>query len=74
MLLSRNKKNITVFLSENFHFLVVKFSVCLNRRVFVMMYPSFNLTGQIRQIFRSLTMKITFAFLYIKSFLKRGST
>ena len=41
--LSRNmKKNISVFfffffgLSENFQFLVVKFSVYLNRRVFVM--------------------------------------
>ena len=29
-------KNIRLFLSENFHFLVVKFSVYLNRRVFVM--------------------------------------
>ena len=29
-------KNIRFFLSENFHFLVVKFSVYLNRRVFVM--------------------------------------
>ena len=28
-------KNIRIF-SENFHFLVVKFSVYLNRRVFVM--------------------------------------
>ena len=28
--------NIGFFLSENFHFLVVKFSVYLNRRVFVM--------------------------------------
>ena len=27
---------ISAFLSENFHFLVVKFSVYLNRRVFVM--------------------------------------
>ena len=27
------------FLSENFHFLVVKFSVYLNRRVFVMLSP-----------------------------------
>ena len=34
--LSRNMKNIRIFLSENFHFLVVKFSVYLNRRVFVM--------------------------------------
>ena len=31
-------KNIRTFLSENFLFLVVKFSVYLNRRVFVMRY------------------------------------
>ena len=29
-------KNLRIFLSENFHFLVVKFSVYLNRCVFVM--------------------------------------
>ena len=29
-------KNIRVFLSENFQFLEVKFSIDLNRRVFVM--------------------------------------
>ena len=29
-------KNIRVFVSENFQFLVVKFSIYLNRRVFVM--------------------------------------
>ena len=29
-------KNIRYFLSENFHFLVVKFSVYLNRHVFIM--------------------------------------
>ena len=29
-------KNISIFLSEKFHFLVVKFSVYLNRHVFVM--------------------------------------
>ena len=34
--MSRNMKNIRIFLSENFHFLVVKFSICLNRHVFVM--------------------------------------
>ena len=28
--------NIGVFLSESFQFLEVKFSICLNRRVFVM--------------------------------------
>ena len=36
MILSRNKKKISEFLSENFQFLVVKFSIYLNRRVFVM--------------------------------------
>ena len=30
-------KNIRVFLSENFQFLEVKFSIYLNRRVFVML-------------------------------------
>ena len=29
-------KNISIFLSENFQFLEVKFSIYLNRRVFVM--------------------------------------
>ena len=29
-------KNIRVFLSENFQFLEIKFSIYLNRRVFVM--------------------------------------
>ena len=34
-------KNIRFFFfSENFHFLVVKFSVCLNRRDFVVFYFS----------------------------------
>ena len=36
--LSRNMKNIRVFLSENFQFLEVKFSIYLNRRVFVMIF------------------------------------
>ena len=35
--LSRNMKNIGIFLSENFQFLVVKFSIYLNRCVFVML-------------------------------------
>ena len=30
--------NIRIFLYENFHFLVVKFSVYLNRRVFVIWF------------------------------------
>ena len=33
---SRNMKNIVVFVSENFKFLEEKFSIYLNRRVFVM--------------------------------------
>ena len=33
---SRNMKNIRVFLTENFHFLAVNFSVYLKRRDFVM--------------------------------------
>ena len=34
--LSRNTKNISDFLSEIFHFLVVRFSINLNRHAFVM--------------------------------------
>ena len=34
------KKKKSEFLSENFHFSVVKFSVYLNRRVFVMRYKN----------------------------------
>ena len=34
--LSRNLKNIRIFLCESFHFLVVKCSVYLNRHVFLM--------------------------------------
>ena len=36
-ILNRNRKNIS-FLSENFQFLDVKFSIYLNRRVFVMAF------------------------------------
>ena len=36
MFFSRNVKNIRVFLSETFQFLVVKCSIYLNRLVFVM--------------------------------------
>ena len=41
-------KNIRIFLSENFHFLVVKFSVYLNRSVFVLMIAS--LFGRVSNI------------------------
>ena len=34
--MSRNVKNIRLNLSENFQFLETKFSIYLNRRVFVM--------------------------------------
>ena len=46
--LSRNKKNTRVFLSENFQFLVVKFSIYLNRRVFVMVLGQIGLCKQCR--------------------------
>ena len=47
-------KNIRVFLSENFQFLVVKYSIYLNRRVFVM-------------FFRDLKLSYTFSAAYLKS-------
>ena len=40
MFSSRNMKNITVFVSENFKFLEEKFSIYLNRHVFVMSIKS----------------------------------
>ena len=40
-------KNIRIFLSENFHFLVVKFSVYLNRRVFLMVTGISDIFGNI---------------------------
>ena len=42
-------KNIRIFLSENFPFLVVKFSIYLNRHVFVM---SSNIFGTTEICFR----------------------
>ena len=36
--LNRNMKNIRAFVSENFQYFEVKFSIYLNRRVFVMRY------------------------------------
>ena len=38
-------KNITVFLSENFQFLEVKFSIYLNRRVFIMNFRNSGMKG-----------------------------
>ena len=37
MFLSRNVKIIVIFLYEKFYFMVVKFSVYLNRHVFIML-------------------------------------
>ena len=36
------RKKMSEFLSENFQFLVVKFSTYLNRRVFVMIFCGLN--------------------------------
>ena len=36
-------KNIRVFLSENFQFLEVRFSIYLNRHVFVMIHLKFTI-------------------------------
>ena len=44
MFLNRNMKNIRIFI-ENFHFLVVEFSVYLNRLVFVMKTYKLPSTG-----------------------------
>ena len=48
-------KNIRFFLSENFHFLVVKFSVYLNRHVFVMLSDNMRLIVKERTIFSIFT-------------------
>ena len=40
-------KNIRIFLSENFHFLVAKFSVYLNKHVFVMILETICMKCQI---------------------------
>ena len=41
--LRRNMKKYQNYLSENFHFLVRKFSVYLNRHVFVMFKDAFSI-------------------------------
>ena len=43
-------KNIKNFLSESFHFLGIKFSVYLNRHVFVMILLSYNRVPQNLQV------------------------
>ena len=44
-------KNIRVFLSQNFQFLEVKFSLYLNRRVFVMLKGEWSTLGRFSAIF-----------------------
>ena len=44
-------KKIRVFLSEKFQFLVVKFSIYLNRHVFVMLYISNGWSGYLLFVF-----------------------
>ena len=51
-------KNIRIFLSENFPFMVVKFSIYLNRRVFVMRLMKI-------QPFSLLLMKINVTYLFM---------
>ena len=53
MFLSRNMKNIRIFYPKNYQFLVVKFSVYLNRRVFVMSaFPyQFHIRPQMKSSF-----------------------
>ena len=46
----QNEEKHRKFLSENFHFLVVKFSVYLNRHVFVMQ-KTYNLTFSVINVF-----------------------
>ena len=53
MFLSRNKKKISEFLSENFQFMVVKFSIYLNRCVFVMVFSLKTGGKSTRAAFRS---------------------
>ena len=59
-------KNIRVFLSENFQFLEVKFSVYLNRRVFVMCKSSkSDLTTRYLPLdFKAFNLFITKTYLY----------
>ena len=44
-------KNIRFFLSENFQFLEVKFSIYMNRRVFVMLYLEDAVVDQVNIVF-----------------------
>ena len=50
-------KNIRIFLAENFPFLMVKFSVYLNRRVFVMLLKVKNKT-RLRRLHRFFAIHI----------------
>ena len=62
-------KNIGIFLSENFHFLEVKFSVYLNRHVFVMLRPVTISIQYVKPLISVLFRPVTRSFiLYVKPF------
>ena len=48
-------KNITVFVSENFKFLEEKFSIYLNRHVFVMIYESIDCMPDLKRLLTLVT-------------------
>ena len=55
-------KNIGIFLSENFQFLVVKFSIYFNRRVFVMEWNLAHVLIEPRliKVFKTLILYLPF--------------
>ena len=61
-------KNIRIFLSENFHFLVEKFSVYLNRLVFVMVRC---IEEYLDKLFSYFQPKLTLGLLSTSAFLRR---
>ena len=53
-------KKILEFLSENFQFLVVKFPVYLNRRVFIMLWIKFfNLTIDMTSVSNCMKIRLS---------------
>ena len=62
-------KNIRVFLSENFQFLEVKFSIYLNSRVFVM--KRFVITDHIRPFVFSMLVLYSQTFNFNKIYVQK---
>ena len=60
-------KNIRGFLTENFHFLVVKFSVCLNRHVFVMT-SIHTMCHAITVLLNTIVIQMSYLCLFIRYF------